>query len=198
MDISVWYVIERISMLSVIAFLAAFAIYQWKIVSVRPSLLAKYREEAEATAREKMAVEAEEHQAVVDDFARRIKNAQVWLAARQQESREITTSVYDDLYEFRAECLKIRSACRHLSEACSLINGLSRHKKFMESITKSQKSRIQSTAREAKTEIKTVELEVTELKSRIDKAEQKLKATEWIREAPPVVAEQEPDNEAMD
>lgn len=198
MDISIWYMIERTLMLSVIALLAVYAIYQWKIASVRPHLLTKFQEEAEAAVREKMAAEIKDHEAAVEDFARRIKNAQIWLAARQQESREITQSVYDDLYEIRAECLKIRGASRHLLEACSLINALSRHKNFMDSITKNQKSRIQSTTREAKVEVKAVETEVTELKSRIDKAEQKLQATEWIREAPPVVPEQEPDDEALD
>lgn len=198
MDVSIWYLIERVLLLSVIAFLAAFAIYQWKIASVRPSLLMKFSEEAAATTRKEMAAEVKEHETVIEDLTRRIKNAQIWLAARKQESREITHSVYDDLYEIRSECLKIRGASRNLLEACSLINGLSRHKNFMDSITKSQKSRILSVSRETKAEIKAVEMEVTELKSRVDKAEQKLKATEWIREAPPIVTEMEPQNEAMD
>ncbi len=198
MDVSIWYLVERILMLSIIAFLAAFAIYHWKIATVRPSLLAKFSEEAGATARKEMAAEKKEHEAVIEDFTRRIKNAQIWLATRKQESREITHSVYDDLYDIRSECLKIRGASRNLLEACSLINGLARHKNFMKSITTSQKSRIQSVSRETKAEVKAVEMEVTELKSRVDKAEQKLKATEWIHDAPPIVAEMEPQYEAMD
>jgi uncharacterized protein YlxW (UPF0749 family) len=198
MEVSTWYLAERVLFLLVIVFSVAFAIYQWKIASVKPSLLSKFRKEAEAATHEKMAAEINEHEAVIEDFTRRIHNAQAWLVARQQESKEITQPVYDDLHEIRGECLKIRGASRQLTEACSLINALSQHKNFTESITTSQKSRILSVAREAKGEIKDVEAEVTELKSRVDKAEKKLKASEWIREVPPVVPNKESNDEALD
>jgi len=68
----------------------------------------------------------------------------------------------------------------------------------MESISKSQKSRIQTTAREAKAELKAVNLEVNELLARVVKAEMLLNSSEWIYNQPPAKRRQEPNNETVD
>ena len=198
MDPSFIYIAERCLLIAAVVIVAFYAIYQWKIAKVKPSLLEEFKREAETEIRKQLSDIISEQESVIEHNKGNIRNAQAWLTERKIEAMSLSEPARADLHEMRRECLKISGASKNLSETAKLIEVLSRHKNFMESISKSQKSRIQSTAREAKAELKAVDLEVKELLTRVAKAEMLLNSSEWIHKQPPVNREQEPNNETVD
>lgn len=198
MEPAILYLIERGLLIAAIVGLAVYAIYQWKVAKVKPSLLEKFKREAEAEIRKKLSDEISEQENLIEHNKGSIRNAQLWLTARKCEAMSLAEPVRADLHEVRSECQKISRASKNLTEASKLIEVLSGHKNFIESLTKSQKSRIQSTAREAKTELKAVDSEVTQLLERVAKAVLLINSSEWIHDQPPVKREQEPNDETVD
>lgn len=191
------YTIERGLLVLTIVGLTVYAIYQWKVAKVKPSLLEKFKREAEVEIRKKLSDAISEQERLIEHNKGSIRNAQAWLAARKSDATSLSEPVRADLQEIRSECQKTSRVCKNLTEASKLIEALSRHKNFIDSISKSQKSRIQSTAREAKTELKAVDSEVTQLLARVAKAVLLLNSSEWIHDQPPLKREQEPNDETM-
>lgn len=198
MEPAILYLIERCLLIVAVVGLAVYAIYQWKVAKVKPSLLEKFKREAEAEIRKELSDTISEQESVIEHHKGSIRNAEAWLNARKSESRSLSEPVRADLHKMRSESQKISGASRNLTEASKLIAGWSKHKHFMDTITKAKKSRLQSTVREAKTELKVVDTEVTQLLARVAKAITLLDSSEWIHDQPPKLREQEPNNETVD
>lgn len=198
MESAILYLIERGLLIAAIAGLAGYAIYQWKVGKVKPQLIAEFQAEAETKARANMAAEIEEYEAAAENMTQRIYQAQAWVDARKYEALEITEPLYDDIAKAQSEYNKLQSVCRSVQSIVKLIDGLSQHKHFMDTITKAKKSRMQSTAREAKAEIKALTRDVSDMQICANKIEKYLKTSEWRGKEPPKVREQESDNETVD
>jgi len=198
MNESILYIIERAMMLIALTGISGYAIYQWKVASLKPKLLAELEAKAKAKVHENMAAEREKHEALIDGMNQRLHKAQAWVDARKREAFEVTEPLYDDIAKAQSEYFKMLAVCRNVQSLVKLVDGLSKHKHFTDSITKSQKSRMQSTANEAKAEIKAITREVSDLKLCAEKIEKYLKATEWHGTEPPKVQDEESDDEALD
>lgn len=198
MEPAILYMIERCLLIAASVAVAVYAIYQWKVAKVQPVLRAKFKAEAETMAQETMAAELEEHEAVAEEMKQRIHRAQAWVDARKYEALEITEPLYEDIAKAQSEYFKLQTVCRNVQSIVKLIDGLSKHKHFMDAITKNQKSRMQSTAREAKAELRALTRDVSDMQMCANKIEKYLKASDWHGKQPPKVREQESDNETVD
>ncbi len=198
MESAILYLIERVLLITAIVVIAGYAIYQWKITRLKPQLIAEFQAEAETKAQANMTAEIEEHEAAAENMTQRIYQAQAWVDARKHEALEITEPLYDDIAKAQSEYSKLQTVCRSMQSIVKLIEGLSRHKHFMDTITKAKKSRMHSAASEAKAEIKALTRDVSDMQICANKIEKYLKTSEWRGKEPPKVREQELNSETVD